>query len=62
MAIYDRIAGLPVRIEGYELEMRSLELGPEFVRVTTVIHLHGRAISPRSRERLFQVNLKQRSA
>ena len=41
MAIYDRIAGLPVRIEGYELEIRSLELSPEFTRVTTVIHLHG---------------------
>ena len=41
MAIYDRIAGLPVRIEGYELEVRSLELAPEFVRMTTVIHLHG---------------------
>ena len=41
MATYDRIAGLPVRIEGYELEVRSLELAPEFVRTTTVIHLHG---------------------
>jgi len=41
MALYERIAGLPVRIEGYELEVRSLELAPEFVRVTTVIHLHG---------------------
>lgn len=41
MAVYDRIAGLPVRIEGYELEVRSLELAPDFVRMTTVIHLHG---------------------
>ena len=41
MAFYDRIAGLPVTIEGYELEVLSLELAPEFVRATTVIHLHG---------------------
>jgi len=41
MALYDRIAGLPVRIEGYELDLRALELAPEFVRMTTVIHLHG---------------------
>ncbi len=41
MAIYDRIAGLPVRIEGYELEVLSLPLTPEMVRMTTVIHLHG---------------------
>lgn len=41
MAIYDRIAGLPVRIEGYELERRSLDIGFDFPRVTTVIHLHG---------------------
>ena len=41
MALYDRIAGLPLSIEGYELEVLSLELAPEFVRHTTVIHLHG---------------------
>jgi hypothetical protein len=41
MALYDRIAGLPLRIEGYELEVRSLELAPEFVRMTTVIRMHG---------------------
>ena len=41
MAIYDRIAGLPVRIEGYELERLSLDIGFDFPRVTTVIHLHG---------------------
>jgi hypothetical protein len=38
---YDRIAGLPLRVEGYALERRSLQLAPEFARVTTVITLHG---------------------
>jgi L-alanine-DL-glutamate epimerase-like enolase superfamily enzyme len=38
---YARIAGLPVRIEGYELEVLTLQLAPEFVRLTTVITLHG---------------------
>ena len=41
MSTYDRIAGLPVTIEGYSLEVLSLELAPEFRRLTTVIHLHG---------------------
>ncbi len=38
---YARIAGLPVRIEGYELEVLTLQLAPEFVRLSTVITLHG---------------------
>ena len=38
---YARIAGLPVRIEGYELEVLALQLAPEFIRLTTVITLHG---------------------
>ena len=38
---YDRIAGLPLRIEGYSLEVLTLELTPEFRRLTTVIRLHG---------------------
>ena len=41
MSTYERIAGLPLRIEGYSLEVRALELAPEFRRLTTVIHLHG---------------------
>jgi hypothetical protein len=41
MALYDLIAGLPLEIEGYDLEGRELELGPEFTRVTTLIHLRG---------------------
>ena len=40
-ATYARIAGLPVRIEGYELEVLTLQLAPEFVRLTTVVTLHG---------------------
>ena len=41
MSTYDRIAGLPLRIEGYSLEVLALELSPEFRRLTTVIRLHG---------------------
>ena len=40
-ATYDRIAGLPLRIEGYGLEILTLQLAPEFARLTTVITLHG---------------------
>ncbi|WP_217912974.1 hypothetical protein [Miltoncostaea marina] len=41
MSTYDRIAGLPVRIDDYALEVRALELGPQMRRLTTVIRLRG---------------------
>jgi hypothetical protein len=41
MSIYDRIRDLPVRVDGYALEVRELVLGEDFRRLTTVIHLHG---------------------
>ena len=41
MSTYARVAGLPLRVEGYALEVLALELSPEFRRLTTVIHLHG---------------------
>ena len=41
MSLYERVAGLPVRIEGYSLDVRALPLAPEFVRLTTVVRLHG---------------------
>jgi L-alanine-DL-glutamate epimerase-like enolase superfamily enzyme len=37
---YDRLAELPIRIEGYELSGHDREFG-EFTRPSTVIHLHG---------------------
>jgi L-alanine-DL-glutamate epimerase-like enolase superfamily enzyme len=40
-ATYERIAGLPLRIEGYGLEILTLQLAPEFARLTTVVTLHG---------------------
>ncbi len=41
VSTYERIAGLPVRIEGYALEVLRLDLAEDFQRLTTVIHLHG---------------------
>lgn len=38
---WERLAELPVEIEGYELEPLQQSFGPEFVRKTTVIHLRG---------------------
>lgn len=38
---YAAVADLPLVVEGYSLEVRSLALGPEFRRLTTVITLHG---------------------
>ena len=40
MALFDRVARLPLEIESYELEGLEHDLG-QFVRKTTVIHLRG---------------------
>jgi hypothetical protein len=41
MSTYSRVAGLPLRVEGYSLEVLALPLSPDFRRLTTVVHLHG---------------------
>jgi L-alanine-DL-glutamate epimerase-like enolase superfamily enzyme len=41
VSLYERLAELPVRVEGYELARRELELASGWTRVTTVITLHG---------------------
>ncbi|MEA2492390.1 MAG: hypothetical protein QOJ29_301 [Thermoleophilaceae bacterium] len=40
-ATYELIADLPLTIDDYELEGRELQVGPEFTRLTTTIHLRG---------------------
>ena len=40
MGTFDRIAALPLEIEGYELEGQELQ-APGFERLTTVVHLRG---------------------
>jgi hypothetical protein len=42
MGTYERLAGLPVEIEGYELEGLSRRFSEQFERRTTIFHLHGR--------------------
>jgi L-alanine-DL-glutamate epimerase-like enolase superfamily enzyme len=39
--ISDRIAALPLRVDGYELERLEQPVTRGFTRVTTVVHLHG---------------------
>jgi L-alanine-DL-glutamate epimerase-like enolase superfamily enzyme len=41
MSTWELLAELPLRIDGYELEPLQTNLSAEFVRKTTVIHLHG---------------------
>jgi hypothetical protein len=41
VSTYDKVAGLPLTIESYELEPLELPFTPEFSRLTTVIHLRG---------------------
>jgi hypothetical protein len=41
MATFDRIADLPLSIEGYELERLEQAVSSDFTRVTTVVHLRG---------------------
>ena len=40
MATFDRLADLPLEIEGYELQGRELQT-PGFERLTTVVRIHG---------------------
>jgi hypothetical protein len=42
MALFDRLASLPLEVERVELERRELPIVPEFTRVTTTVVLHGR--------------------
>jgi L-alanine-DL-glutamate epimerase-like enolase superfamily enzyme len=41
MGTYERVASLPLRIESYELDGLEQGVSSEFVRLTTVIRLHG---------------------
>ena len=41
VSTYERIARLPLVVEGYTLEVLSLRLSEELTRLTTVVHLHG---------------------
>jgi hypothetical protein len=41
MSTWDKLAGLPVQIDGYSLEGREQPFGPDFTRFTTLIHLQG---------------------
>jgi len=41
LSAYDDIAGLPVKVESYELENNDREYSPEFTRGSTIIHLKG---------------------
>jgi hypothetical protein len=38
---YERLAGLPLRVEGYDLGALELQVAEEFTRLTTVVHLYG---------------------
>ena len=41
MTTFERIAELPLTIDGYTLEGRERRISPEFERVTTTFHLQG---------------------
>ena len=41
MALFDRLADLPIEVERYELEGLERDVSSAFTRLTTVIHLHG---------------------
>src|SRR5439155_1118110 len=42
MASFERIAGLQLEVDGYDVERREVAVSPEFSRVTTTVVLHGR--------------------
>ena len=39
--LYERVARLPLEVEGYELEALERDVSSDFTRLSTVIHLHG---------------------
>ena len=41
MSLYDAVRDLPLEVDGYELELLSLQARPDFLRKTTVVHLQG---------------------
>jgi hypothetical protein len=41
LSTYEKLAGLPLEVEGYELEAHALPFGTQFTRRTTTIHLRG---------------------
>jgi len=41
MSLYDAVRDLPLQIDDYSLEGLELQARPEFLRKTTVVHLHG---------------------
>jgi hypothetical protein len=41
MATYDRLAQLPIEVDGYALEGLRAEVSSGFERLSTVVHLHG---------------------
>jgi hypothetical protein len=42
VSLYDAVKDLPLEIDGYELEGLEVQARSDFLRKTTVIHLHGR--------------------
>ncbi len=42
MSLYDDVKDLPLEIEGYSVEGLELQARSDFLRKTTVVHLHGR--------------------
>ena len=41
MSLYDAVRDLPIHIDDYSLEGLELQARPEFLRKTTIVHLHG---------------------
>jgi L-alanine-DL-glutamate epimerase-like enolase superfamily enzyme len=41
VSLFEKLAALPVKVEGYELDDRDRQFSAEFTRPSTVFHLHG---------------------
>lgn len=53
MSTYERLAGLELELEGYDLERRSQEVSSGFTRVTSTIVLHGRGVEGRGEDVVY---------
>jgi hypothetical protein len=51
---FDRLANLPLQVDGYWLEGRRLEVSSHFERLTTVVHLHGDGVEGVGEDVVYQ--------
>lgn len=56
MALYDRVAAVPLAVEGFDLTRREMDTSAGFTRVTTVVELQGPDASGRGEDVTYETD------